>query len=234
MPSPRDTLSRRLRRRPRSPRKLTFEPAVSLPVVAFPSAVAIGDFNADGHADIAVAGHLAVDDGVAILRGAGDVTFEEMEEFPIGGLSPVSLAQGDLNGDGVADLVTANLDASSADQALSVLLSRGAGTPPPTRTGTDTAMPTATRTPTPTATSSSTGTATPTPTPTPSRTPEPCVGDCDGSLRVTTEELVAGVEFALTGAPLASCPSFDRDGDSQVTVDELVAAVANARGACPV
>jgi hypothetical protein len=77
-------------------------------------------------------------------------------------------------------------------------------------------------------------TLTPSPTPTPTEMPTPvvCVGDCDGSVSVTVDELVRGVNIALGSADIHDCVAFDIDHDNQVTVDELVAAVNRALNGC--
>lgn len=59
-----------------------------------------------------------------------------------------------------------------------------------------------------------------------------CVGDCDEGGTVTVNELVTGVNIALSRAPLDSCASFDSSGDEQVVVNELIVAVANALRGC--
>ncbi len=70
------------------------------------------------------------------------------------------------------------------------------------------------------------------PTPDAAQTTEPCVGDCNGNLEVTVEELVTGVNLALGDELPAPCAAFDRSGDGRVTIDELVEAVANALSDC--
>lgn len=59
-----------------------------------------------------------------------------------------------------------------------------------------------------------------------------CTGDCDGDGEVTVNELLRGVNIAL-GAPLASCPSFDRNRDGAITIDEVLDAVNAALLGCP-
>ena len=56
----------------------------------------------------------------------------------------------------------------------------------------------------------------------------PRVGDCDRDLRVGIGELLLGVNLALDGAGVATCPRFDGNGDQRVGVDELIVAVAAA------
>ena len=92
---------------------------------AFPDvdsvSIAIGDFNGDGKADLAVIDQYS--DTVTVLRGNGDGTFETGATYPVGSY-PYSVGVADFNGDGKADLVVAN--GSSND--VSVLLGNGDGT----------------------------------------------------------------------------------------------------------
>ena len=100
----------------------TFEPASSVTVGAFPTSVDVWDYNLDGRPDLAVTDSFVEADGVSILRGTGDGAFQEIEDFPVGGTSPTSVANGDLNGDFKADVVTANVDAPTEEESLSVRL----------------------------------------------------------------------------------------------------------------
>jgi hypothetical protein len=59
-----------------------------------------------------------------------------------------------------------------------------------------------------------------------------CVGDCDGMNGVTVEELIRGVNIALSTVALSVCPSFDADHSGDVTVEELVQGVNNALLGC--
>jgi len=59
-----------------------------------------------------------------------------------------------------------------------------------------------------------------------------CIGDCNESGRVTVDELVMGVNIALSTATLDQCQAFDCDGTGEVTVDCLVAAVDGAVNGC--
>jgi hypothetical protein len=61
----------------------------------------------------------------------------------------------------------------------------------------------------------------------------PCPGDCDGDGTVTVDEIVAGVNLALAGAPPAACAALDLDGDDLVLVHELLRAVFGALNGCP-
>src|SRR6266481_3523225 len=86
-----------------------------------PISVASGDFNGDGHKDLATANYGSND--VSILMGNGDATFNAAINYEVG-INPTSIATGDYDGDGNADLAVANF--SSND--VSILLSKGDGT----------------------------------------------------------------------------------------------------------
>ncbi|HVN85223.1 MAG TPA: choice-of-anchor Q domain-containing protein [Candidatus Binatia bacterium] len=95
-----------------------------------------------------------------------------------------------------------------------------------------TASPPRVRTPTPTP--RRTG-ALPTPTPTPTATiqaNQPCFGDCNRDGKVSVDELVAGVAFALGHPSSVGCDAIDSNSDGRVTVDELVLAVNVALNGC--
>ncbi len=59
-----------------------------------------------------------------------------------------------------------------------------------------------------------------------------CPGDCDGAFDVSIDELVTGVDIALSGN-VARCAALDRDSDNRVSVAELVLAVKMALQGCP-
>jgi len=60
----------------------------------------------------------------------------------------------------------------------------------------------------------------------------PCVGDCAGDGRVTTDDLVRGVNVALGRSDEQARLAFDDNGDDRVSVDELVQAVMNSLRGC--
>ncbi len=59
-----------------------------------------------------------------------------------------------------------------------------------------------------------------------------CVGDCNGSGTVATDELVRGILIMLGYFDLDLCPAFDRDLSGDVSIDEVVTAVDGATGGC--
>jgi hypothetical protein len=96
----------------------------TLPVGANPQGMAVADFNGDGIADLAVAGTQGTQDGVFVLRGAGDGSFVEPFSFLPTGTTSRGVAVADLKGDGVPDLVVTNF----LSDTVSVLLGNGNGT----------------------------------------------------------------------------------------------------------
>ena len=139
----------------------TERPEVRLAAGMRPSAVATGDLDFSGTADIVVANQ--DEDNVILYFGEGGGTFvrsdpctDACDDACCVGDSPRALALASVDADALPDIFVAN--EVSAD--LTVLLSSN---PPPT--------PTATVTETPTATGTPTDTPTPTPTDTPTATP---------------------------------------------------------------
>ncbi len=82
---------------------LSFTPAISYPVGLEPKAAAVGDFNDDQVADLAVANS----GSVSVLLGQGDGTFGSASSYATGGNS-VAVSAKDFTSDGVLDLVTVN------------------------------------------------------------------------------------------------------------------------------
>jgi hypothetical protein len=103
----------------------TFQDAQRFSTTAtYPQSVAVGDVNADGLPDLAVAnGGSFGAAAVSVLLGNGDGTFQDARTFPAG-IYPRSVAVADVNGDGRLDLAVANQSSNN----VSVLLGNGDGT----------------------------------------------------------------------------------------------------------
>jgi VCBS repeat protein/FG-GAP repeat protein len=88
----------------------------------------VGDFNRDGKLDVAVsnAGSIALPGNygttISILLGSGDGTFQPQVVYTVGS-KPMSIAVGDLNGDGKPDLAVA----CEHGGVVSILLGKGDG-----------------------------------------------------------------------------------------------------------
>lgn len=100
----------------------------SLTVTGYAEDSVIGDLDNDGNSgDVALA--MRSGNNVTVIRLVGD-TLQGPVSYPTG-TSPVSVAAGDVNGDGRMDLITANAGTYSAGQftpgSLSVLLGQQAG-----------------------------------------------------------------------------------------------------------
>jgi FG-GAP-like repeat len=100
----------------------TFQNPVTYPAGTEPLVVVLGDFDGDGHLDIAVCN--PTDNQVHVLLGKGDGTFSAAKAYPAG-QGPISIVIADFNGDGKLDLAVAN---DTYPGYASVLLGNGDGT----------------------------------------------------------------------------------------------------------
>lgn len=110
----------------------TFQNAVTYSSGA-PGAVgiAVSDLRSDGVADVIVANSSGGADGngsVAVLLGNGDGTFQSPVLYDSGSQQANNLVAADINGDGIPDLIVANLCDSCSGGVISVLLGNGNGT----------------------------------------------------------------------------------------------------------
>ena len=101
----------------------TFQAALNLVVGVFPISLTAGDFNEDGHLDLAVANDNPSSATLSILLGNGNGTFQAATNYSAG-TYPFSVTSGDFDGDGNLDLA---LTRFSTDN-VSVLLGNGNGT----------------------------------------------------------------------------------------------------------
>ncbi len=104
----------------------TFSAPSSLPAGVCPTAVAIGDLNNDGLPDLAVATFASTGNGslmVLLQKPGSPGTFVSAGNLGAG-QQPIALKIADINGDGFADIVVANLGSLSDGSAagVSVLL----------------------------------------------------------------------------------------------------------------
>jgi type II secretory pathway component GspD/PulD (secretin) len=102
----------------------TAEPSLTLPSGAGPTAIAVGDFNNDGFADLAVVNKNA--NTVSIFLGNGDETFQTPPTTLVTGNAPTAIvAQAfNPNAPGIIDLAVTN----STDNTLQIFLGNGKGT----------------------------------------------------------------------------------------------------------
>jgi hypothetical protein len=110
----------------------TFQPRRAFAAGYGPSSVVIADVNQDGRPDLVLAN--AGSNSVSVLLGNGNGTFQPQRTFSTGaGSTPRSVAVADLNGDGLLDIVTANVG-NFLGRSVAVMLGNGDGTFLPTQT----------------------------------------------------------------------------------------------------
>lgn len=106
----------------------TFQPPVNYPISGglYLTSMAIADVNGDKKLDLVI-GDLA-GNGVNVLLGNGDGTFQPMQNFGSGGVDSISVA--DVNGDGKKDLVITCCSGAGNGSSgeVGVLLGNGDGT----------------------------------------------------------------------------------------------------------
>jgi hypothetical protein len=109
----------------------TFQKAVSSPLGGESAyAAASGDFNGDGKADVALLGFDDSNDTeILVLFGNGDGSFQAAVTSTLpSGWVPQTLAAGDFNGDGKADLAVTAENPSNGANSLYILIGNGNGT----------------------------------------------------------------------------------------------------------
>ena len=106
----------------------TFLNEIQLQVGYGPTSLAIADLNIDGAMDIIVTARFDFGQGVSLLLGNGDGTFQALQKLSVD-RGPASVTVSDFNADGFPDLATANIGADTT----SILLGYGNGTFQPQR-----------------------------------------------------------------------------------------------------
>jgi hypothetical protein len=103
----------------------TFQPQQKHAVGILPIDLVVGDFNGFGTMDLAVANHGGfVEDTISVLLGWGTGQLDPQVKYEVG-VTPTSVASGDLNQNGVLDLAVGHL---YNFETVSVLLGHGNGT----------------------------------------------------------------------------------------------------------
>jgi hypothetical protein len=101
--------------------QIAFQAQLAFATIPNPSAVAVGDFNGDGKADLAVTAE--GNNRVYIYTGNGTGTFSFSISYVVGS-QPVAILATDLNHNGTIDLAVANRQSAT----VSILLGHGDGT----------------------------------------------------------------------------------------------------------
>ena len=103
----------------------TFQAKKDTAVGSGPIGIAVSDFNNDGNSDLVVTNSTDPAGTVSVLLGQGNGSFSPQVAYAVNS-TPVSVAVGDFNGDGVMDLVVANNNTNA--NVVTVLLGNSNGT----------------------------------------------------------------------------------------------------------
>jgi hypothetical protein len=107
-----------------------FTPARIYPVGPHPLSIALGDFNLDGHIDIAAGNEATAN--VSIRLNNGDGSFRRVDPSPVG-FRVSAIAAADFTSDGRLDLVVSSGPSAGTGGASALLRGRGDGTFDPPR-----------------------------------------------------------------------------------------------------
>ncbi len=110
----------------------TFQAPQSFTVASGPTFVTVADLNGDGHPDLVVASPRSSvgNNGrmISVLLGNGDGSFQPAVNYTVG-VGPTAIAVGDLNGDGIPDLVVTYTGfTNTTPGGVDILLGNGDGT----------------------------------------------------------------------------------------------------------
>jgi hypothetical protein len=111
----------------------TFQTEQNFATGVLPTSLQVADLNSDGKLDFAVVNQLCkvtstscAPGSVSVLLGNGDGTFQPHSDFGVG-VTPMSLAIADFNGDGKPDLAVTNANLGLGN-TVSILTGKGNGT----------------------------------------------------------------------------------------------------------